>query len=79
MGFGRVEQLNSIPSHFVATRPDITSYEWKIQQVSGPDWFNLASFLNPRTGNEGRYAKTEIFNGQLDARWVTPFKRFPLA
>ena len=78
-GHARVEQLNSIPSQFVATRPDITSYEWKIQQTAGPDWFNLANYSNPRTGNEGRYANTEIYNGQLDARWVTPFQGFPLA
>lgn len=78
-GHARVEQLNSIPSHFVATRPDQTSHEWKIQQVSGPDWFNLANYTNPRTGNEGRYANTEIYNGQLDFRWVTPLQRFPVA
>ncbi len=79
LGHARLEQLNSLPSHFVATRPDITSYEWKIQQTSGPDWFNLANYTNPRTGDEGRYARTEIYNGQLDLRWVTPLKRFPLA
>jgi iron complex outermembrane recepter protein len=78
-GHARVEQLNSIPSHFVATRSDMTSHEWKIQQTSGPDWFNLSNYSNPRTGNEGRYANTEIYNGQLDARWVTPLQRFPLA
>ena len=78
-GHARVEQLNSIPSHFVATRSGPTSYEWKIQQVSGPDWFDLNNYTNPRTGNEGRYANTEIYNGQLDLRWVTPLKRFPLA
>ena len=79
MGFGRTETVNNIVSQWVATRPDITSYEWKIQQLSGPDWFDLANWTNPRTGNEGRYAKTTIYNGQLDARWVTPFRRFPLA
>ena len=79
LGHARVEQMNSIPSHFVATRASIDSYEWKIQQLAGPDWFNFANFTNPRTGNEGRYAKTEIYNGQLDARWVTPIRRFPLA
>ncbi len=79
LGHARVEQLNSLPSHWVATRPDITSYEWRIQQAGGPDWFDLANYTNPRTGDEGRYARTEIYNGQLDLRWVTPFKRFPLA
>ncbi len=79
VGHARLEQLNNIPSQFVATRSDVTSYEWKIQQVSGPDWFDLANYSNPRTGDEGRYAKTEVYNGQLDFRWTTPFKRFPLA
>jgi iron complex outermembrane receptor protein len=78
-GFGRTETVNNIVSQWVATRPDVTSYEWKIQQLSGPDWFDLNNWTNPRTGNEGRYANTTIYNGQLDARWVTPFRRFPLA
>jgi TonB-dependent receptor len=79
MDHARLEQLNNIQSQWVAMRPDVTSYEWKIQQLSGPDWFNLSNYTNPRTGDEGRYARTEILNGQLDFRWVTPSKRFPLA
>jgi TonB-dependent receptor len=78
-GHARVEQLNSLTSQWIATRPNDTSYEWKIQQVSGPDWFDLANYTNPRTGDEGRYARTEVYNGQLDFRWATPFKAFPLA
>ncbi len=79
LGHARVESLNNIQSQWVATRPDITSYEWKIQQISGPDWFDLSNYTNPRIGDEGRYARTEVYNGQLDLRWVTPLKRFPLA
>ncbi len=79
LGYGRTETLNSIQSQWVATRPGITSHEWKIQELSGPDWFDLANFKNPRTGNEGRYARTEIYNGQLDFRWITPLRMFPLA
>ena len=79
IGHARVEQLNNIQSQWVATRPDVTSHEWKIQQLSGPDWFNLSNYTNPRTGDEGRYARTEIYSGQLDLRWATPLKRFPLA
>lgn len=79
VGHARLEQLNNIPSQFVATRSDITSYEWNIQQISGPDWFELSNYTNPRTGDEGRYAKTEVYNGQLDFRWTTPLKRFPLS
>lgn len=68
---------NAITSDFIATRSDITSYEWKIQQTSGPDWFNLSNRLNPRANNEGRYARTENYTGDINAKWVTPFKLFP--
>ncbi len=77
-GHARVEQLNNLQSQWVATRSNRDQYEWKIQQTGGPDWFDLNNYTNPRTGNEGRYARTEIYTGQLDARWVTPFKLFPL-
>lgn len=79
IGHSRLEQLNNIVGLFDARRSNHTSYEWTIQQVSGADWFNLENFTNPRTGNEGRYARTEIYNGQLDFRWRTPFERFPVA
>jgi iron complex outermembrane receptor protein len=71
------DPVNSIPSGFVATRSGITSHEWTIQQTSGPDWFDLANRTNPRMGNEGRYARTEIYAGELNARWTTPLERFP--
>lgn len=71
------EPVNNIASGFVATRPDITSHEWTIQQTSGADWFNLANRTNPRMGNEGRYARTEMYSGDLNLRWVTPLKRVP--
>jgi iron complex outermembrane recepter protein len=78
-GHGRAETLDAINSQWIATRPSITSYEWQIQQLSGPDWFDFSNHKNPRTSDEGRYARTEIYNGQLDFRWVTPFKLFPVA
>jgi len=76
-GHTRSEVVNNITSDFIATRSDINSREWTVQQTSGADWFNLANFTNPRLTNEGRYAFTEIYNGELNARWVTPFRRFP--
>ncbi len=78
-GHARSEPLSGIQCQWIATRPDITSHEWSIRQVSGPDWFDLANRTNPRTSDEGRYARTEIYNGQLDFRWRTPFRLFPLA
>ncbi|HRE79828.1 MAG TPA: TonB-dependent receptor [Opitutaceae bacterium] len=76
-GHARSETVNSITSDWIATRPSIQSHEWVLQQTSGADWFNLANFTNPRITNEGRYAKTEIYTGQLDAEWKTPIRRIP--
>ncbi|WP_414660069.1 TonB-dependent receptor domain-containing protein [Horticoccus sp. 23ND18S-11] len=73
------DPVNNITSGFVATRPGITSHEWTIQQTSGADWFDLANRVNPRMGNEGRYARTELYTGELNARWATPLRRFPTA
>jgi iron complex outermembrane recepter protein len=78
-GFARSESVNAIQSHWIATRPNIQSHKWTFQQVSGPDWFDLANFAHPRLTNEGRYAKTEIYSGSLNARWVTPLRQFPTA
>jgi hypothetical protein len=71
------DPVNNITSGFVATRPSITSHEWTIQQTTGADWFNLANRTNPRMGNEGRYARTEIYAGDVNGRWVTPLQLFP--
>ena len=68
---------NSIASDWTATRSGGNSHEWTIQQVSGADWFDLGNRTNPRAANEGRYARTEIYTGDLNARWVTPIRRFP--
>lgn len=76
-GHTRSNDVNSITSDFVATRSNHTSYEWTIQQTSGPDWFNLANRTNPRITNEGRYANTELWSGDLNARWVLPWDKMP--
>jgi len=76
-GHTRSEDLNGIVSDFTAVRSGVNSHEWTIQQTSGPDWFNLANRTNPRVTNEGRYARTEIYNGEMSARWVTPLRTFP--
>ena len=76
-GHTRSEAVNAIPSDFIATRPNIQSHEWVIQQTSGADWLNLANYSNPRITNEGRTARTEIYMAQLDAEWKTPLRRFP--
>lgn len=73
-GHTRVDDVNTITSDWIATRADTRSHEWTIQQVSGPSWFELGNFVNPRVGNEGRKARTEIWTGDTNARWVAPFR-----
>lgn len=77
-GLTRTEVANAIPSTFRATRSSRTAQEWTIRQLSGPDWFDLGSYTNPRITNEGRIAQTEIYTAALNARWTTPLRRFPL-
>src|SRR5262249_4397845 len=60
--------------NFSATRPDSSSHEWTIRQLSGPDWSNLANYTNPRITEEGRFALTEIWTGQLDTTYRTQLR-----
>jgi len=76
-GVTRTDDTDGITSGWTATRPDRTSHEWTIQQLSGPDWFNLANRTNTRISDEGRAARTENYAGDLNAKWTTPLRRFP--
>lgn len=78
-GFPRTEGATSINSTFSATRTGADNNEWTIRQLSGPDWFDLANWLNPTITNEGRKAQTEIYTGAINLRWNTPFRKFPTA
>jgi iron complex outermembrane recepter protein len=84
-GFTEAEG-GAVPSDWIATRPNLESWEWTVRQTSGPDWYNLANFVdtNSRSGgtrveNSGRIWTTEIWNGQANGRWSLPFERFPVA
>lgn len=79
-GFSENEALN-IPSDWIATRPHPASWEWTIRQVSGPNWFSPESWAGgTRVESSGREWSTEIWNGQLNARWTVPFmKAIPTA
>ncbi len=72
-GTVRSELVNALPVDFVATRADPQSAEWTITQTGGADWSNLASFTNPRITEEGRFAFTEIYTGEMNAKYVTPW------
>lgn len=71
-GHVRSANVNSIRSDWIATRSSLQSHEWTVQQLNGPDWFDLANYTNPRITNEGRYARTEIYSAMLNAKWVLP-------
>ena len=79
-GFSESETLN-VPSSWIATRPSLKSWEWTVRQTSGLNWFNLANWSGgTRVENSGRKWATEIWSGQLNARWVLPFfRKFPTA
>lgn len=77
-GHVRSADTNAITSDWIATRPSIQSHEWTVQQLSGADWFDPDNHINPRITNEGRTARTEIYSGMLNARWVAPIRRFPV-
>ncbi len=66
----RVETMNTILADFRATRPNPNSAEWTITQTSGPDWSNLANYTNPRISEEERGGITEIYTGELNARYA---------
>jgi len=71
-GTVRSETLNALPVDFRATRSGPNSAEWTITQTGGADWSNLASYTNPRVTEEGRFAFTEIYTGEINAKYVLP-------
>lgn len=70
----RAESINALPVDFTATRSGPLSAEWTIVQTGGPDWSNLANYTNPRITEEGRFAYTEIYTGEVNAKYVTPWR-----
>ena len=70
----RTETLNALTADFRATRPNANSAEWTIVQTGGADWSNLANFTNPRSNEEGRFAFTEIYTAETNAKYVLPWR-----
>jgi iron complex outermembrane receptor protein len=73
----RVETMNALVADFRATRSDPMSAEWTITQNSGADWSNLGNYTNPRISEEERGGVTEIYTGELNARYAMRW-RFPI-
>jgi iron complex outermembrane receptor protein len=69
----------AVTGDWTATRPNSGSQEWTFRQTSGPDWYNLANFTGSgtRVNSSDRYYITELWSGQLGAKWVLPFRRIP--
>jgi len=65
---------------FRGERASIDSSHWKITQVAGPDWSDLANHTRPRVNDEGRLDINEVMTGHLDAtfrpgwKWLTFLK-----
>ena len=75
-----------VASDWVATRPHPGSWEWTIRQTSGLDWYNLRNFTSTdvraggaQVSNNDPFWLTEIWTGQLNAKWALPFKLFPVS
>lgn len=70
-GQARQANLNGISGTsglvFRGERPSIDSSHWKISQVSGPDWSNLANFTRPQVNDEGRLDINKVVSGRIDA------------
>ncbi|MCX6941934.1 MAG: hypothetical protein NTX09_14560, partial [Verrucomicrobia bacterium] len=69
-----------VAAGFIATRPNVQSWEWDVRQTGGLDWTDQRNFTdtNNRSGgtrvnNDNRTWITEKWTGTLNARWVVPF------
>ncbi len=78
-GFSNSEG-GAVAAGFIATRPNVQSWEWDVRQTGGLDWNDLRNFsdTNNRSGgtrvnNDNRTWITEKWTGTLNARWVVPF------
>ncbi|MDO8542206.1 MAG: TonB-dependent receptor [Opitutaceae bacterium] len=76
-GFASGTAVNTVVGDWRATRPSEDSGEWTINQISGPDWFDMANFRNPRMSDDRRLNITEIYSGALNATWKLPLRAFP--
>ena len=61
---------------FTATRSSDTSADWQMKQTAGPDWSNLANYLNPHVAGDSRHMIQGLFGGEVnaatDTHWAFP-------
>lgn len=67
--------VNNLPGvSFTATRSSPLLADWQITQTGGPDWADPTGYKNPRLSDDGRYARNEIYQGELNATYTTSFR-----
>lgn len=59
---------------FTATRSSPLLADWQITQTGGTDWADPTAYKNPRLSDDGRFARNEIYQGELNATYTTSFK-----
>jgi iron complex outermembrane recepter protein len=58
---------------FTATRSSPLLADWRIVQTGGTDWVDPTAYKNPRISDDGRFARNEIYQGELNATYTTAF------
>lgn len=58
---------------FTATRSSPLLADWQITQTGGTDWTDPTAYKNPRISDDGRYARNEIYQGELNATYTPAF------
>lgn len=75
----------AVAAGFIATRPNVQSWEWVVRQTGGLDWTDQRNFTDTdirsggtRVNNNNTTWITEKWTGTLNARWVVSFmEKFP--
>jgi TonB-dependent receptor len=56
------------------SRSGLREVDWRLTQTGGRDLADLANYTNPRIGDDMRFAEQEIWQGQLNAKYVTAWR-----
>jgi len=70
-----VAALSGLSLRLRRSSPQAT--DWRVTQTGGRDLADLASFTNPRIGDDMRFSEQEILQAQANVRW-TPGWRVPV-
>ena len=56
------------------TRSSLRDIDWQVTQTGGRDFADLGGFINPRIGDDSRFAEDEVYQGQFNVRYTTPWR-----